>query len=245
MQARASLEKKAGTMGSLRKIYIVHGWAYSLDKWKPLTDLLKRAGVAPVMLPVPGLTAESDEVWNLDKYVEWLNQATSAEKNPFIVVGHSNGGRIGLAFVSRYPEKVERLILIDSAGVYHNEVLLRLKRALFGAAAKIGKRVSSSAFLRKSLYRLARAHDYEQASPQMRQTMVNLVESDKHLDLGLIKTPTTLVWGSEDRVTPLTDGRLMATEISDATLKIVHGGRHSPFYTHPDAVAQYIIEALR
>ncbi len=232
-------------MGSLKTVYILHGWTYSLDKWQSLTEKLRASGIAPVMLPVPGLTAASTEIWDLDKYVDWLYQATSDARKPFILIGHSNGGRIGLAFCSRYPDRVQQLILIDSAGIYHNEPLLRLKRGLFGAAAKVGKRLSSSENMRKILYRLARAHDYEQASPEMRQTMINLVESDKQLDLEQIATPTTIIWGDQDSVTPLEDGRLMTTQIPKADLKIVHGGRHSPFYTHADEVARMIIEAVQ
>lgn len=232
-------------MGSLKPIYILHGWAYSVDKWHTLTELLRANGFAPIMLPVPGLTAASDEVWDLDKYVDWLAQATSSETEPFALVGHSNGGRIGLAFASRYPQKLSHLVLVDSAGVYHDEFLLRLKRATFGAAAKIGKRLSSSPKLRKVLYRVARAHDYEQASPQMRQTMINLTQSDKQLDLEQISVPATIIWGDQDKVTPLTDGRLMATQIPQAELRVVHGARHSPFYTHPEEVARFIFEALR
>lgn len=239
------MAEKAGAMGSLKPLYIVHGWTYSIDKWRNLTDKLRQAGFAPVMLPVPGLTKDSDEVWDLEKYVDWLQQATSAESKPFVLVGHSNGGRIGLAYAARYPQNLQRLILIDSAGVYHNEPGLRLKRAVFGTAAKVGKKVSSSPRLRQLLYRLAREHDYEQASPQMRQTMTNLLESDRQLDLSQITVPSTIIWGDEDRVTPLTDGRLMATEISNAELKIVHGARHSPFYTHPDQVANIMIEAIK
>jgi len=31
-------------MGTLKKIVILHGWTYSLDKWKNFTDLLKESG---------------------------------------------------------------------------------------------------------------------------------------------------------------------------------------------------------
>jgi pimeloyl-ACP methyl ester carboxylesterase len=43
-----------------------------------------------------------------------------------VLLGHSNGGRIALAFAEKYPDKVKQLVLIDSAGIYHNEFSIRL-----------------------------------------------------------------------------------------------------------------------
>ncbi|HUC20508.1 MAG TPA: alpha/beta fold hydrolase, partial [Candidatus Polarisedimenticolaceae bacterium] len=115
-------------MGVVIKIYILHGWTYSTGKWRPLIDVLKHAGFEPVMLNVPGLTAESDEIWDVPKYVAWLHKATAKESRPFVLMGHSNGGRISLAYAAKYPERLQHLILIDSAGIHHNEPLLQVKR---------------------------------------------------------------------------------------------------------------------
>src|SRR3989338_2459151 len=107
-------------MGIMKRIYILHGWTYSLYKWSQFIHCMKSMNFDPIMLTVPGLTEKSDKVWSLDDYMEWLKNELEAE--PSIVVGHSNGGRIALSFASQYPEKIKFLILIDSAGIYHNEL---------------------------------------------------------------------------------------------------------------------------
>ena len=146
-------------MGTM-KILILHGWSYSakgtdqLEKWKPFVDELKLKGYKPTLLKIPGLTKNLTEVRDLEKYVEWLKELVKNEK--VILVGHSNGGRISLAFSHKYPEKVEHLILIDSAGIYHNELPIRIKRFVFRSLAKIGKRITTSEKLRVFLYKLAR-----------------------------------------------------------------------------------------
>src|SRR3989338_4234164 len=106
-------------MGIMKKIIILHGWAYSTDKWRPFIEELKKSGVKSKMIKIPGLTSPLDQVWNLDDYVEWLKKNLSKEKGKVILLGHSNGGRIALAFSAKYPEKVGKLILIDSAGIFH------------------------------------------------------------------------------------------------------------------------------
>lgn len=231
-------------MGTLKKIYILHGWTYSSDKWQPLIDFVKESGLNPILLKIPGLTQESDKVWDLESYIEWLKKETKGEDN-FILLGHSNGGRITLAFSEKYPQKVNHLILIDSAGIYHDELPIRLKRTVFKSLAKIGKKLTKSEVMKSLLYRVVRESDYKNASPQMRQTLVNLLEADKNLKLDKIETPTTIIWGENDKTTPLSDGKLMAEKIRNSKLYVIDGAKHSPQYTHPQEVAEKILGALK
>lgn len=224
------------------KIYILHGWAYSIEKWQPFVDLLKEKGFEPVMLNVPGLTAPLDEIWDVDDYVNWLKKILEKENGKVILLGHSNGGRIALSFASKYPEKVDRLILIDSAGIYHNELPIRIKRFAFGSLSKAGKKITNSAKLRKIFYRFVREHDYEKANPTLRQTMRNLITYDSFPLLSKIKTPTTIIWGENDKVTPASDSKIMQKEIAGATLHIIRDARHSPQFTHAQEVSEIVLQ---
>lgn len=114
-------------MGALKKVVILHGWTYSLDKWSKFTDLLKENGFEVYLPKIPGLTRESNEFWNLDKYTSWLNKLLEKYQDKVVLLGHSNGGRIAINFAAKYPDKLEKLILIDSAGIFHNELPIRLK----------------------------------------------------------------------------------------------------------------------
>ena len=90
----------------MKKIYILHGWTYSLEKWSAFEKLLKREGFDPIFLKIPGLTSESNEVWDLDKYSNWLEKELSKEKDKVILLGHSNGGRSAAYFVSNIQRKL-------------------------------------------------------------------------------------------------------------------------------------------
>lgn len=227
-----------------KKIYILHGWAYSTEKWKPFLSELRKSGLEPVMLQIPGLTASIDRVWTIDDYVDWLEEAIGFEREKVILLGHSNGGLISLGFALKYPDKVEKLILIDSTGIYHREISIRIKRKIFWLAAKIGKKISKAPILRKYLYRLARAHDYEKANPLMRKTMENLIQTDYAGDLKNIPHQTLIIWGEHDQVTPVKDGVLMDQEIKNSKLHIVNGARHSPQLTHPKETAAIVLKNL-
>lgn len=227
----------------MKKIYIVHGWGYTLNKWEQFTEELKKRGFKPILLQVPGLTRQSYRVWTLDNYVEWLKKEIKNEKK-IVLVGHSNGGRISLALSLQYPEKVWHLILIDSAGIYHNSLLLQAKRLLFKNLAKVGKKFTSSLRLKDLLYKIARTEDYKNATPHMQQTLIHLLESDKDLKINQIAVPTTLIWGKNDKVTSLSDGKLMNKLIKNSKLFIIENARHSPQFTHPEETANIILRAL-
>lgn len=226
------------------KVYIIHGWTYSLDKWKPLISLLQAHRIEPIQLKVPGLTAPSQGVWDIEKYVDWLNSQIDSEAEP-IIIGHSNGGRIALAYCNRYPTRLAQLILIDSAGVSHDAPAVTLKLRIFRTLALVGKSLGHLPGVKKLFYRLIGAHDYLQAPPNMKITMQNMLDADKNIDLSKIVTPTTIIWGRDDTITPLSDAHKLQQSIQKSTLEIVDGGRHAPFYTHSEQVAEIILEALK
>lgn len=230
-------------VGTVSKILILHGWAYSIEKWEPFTTSLQDNGFNVELLKIPGLTEKLDSVWNIDNYVDWLNRKIS--NNKVILIGHSNGGRILLAFAAKYPEKIKHLILIDSAGIYHDELPIRLKRFIFQSLAGVGKKFTKSDSLRKLLYKLAREKDYEKAAPFVRQTMVNLINFDVTESLSKIRIPTLIIWGKEDKTTPLSDGQLMHKLIKESKLHIIKTAKHSPQFTHVDEVTQVITKEIK
>lgn len=228
----------------MSKIIILHGWTKNLDKWKNFLTNLDKERIAYEFPKIPGLTESLNEVWNLGDYVKWLKKIIDKEKNKVILIGHSNGGRIALAFANQYPEKVEKLILIDSAGIYHNELPLKIKRIFFKTIARIGKRLSSSEKLKNLLYKFARESDYKDLDGNIKQTMLNLISADLKPILSRIINPTLIIWGEQDKVTPLSDGKLMSELIKDSKFEIIQNAKHSPMFTHPNEVTKIIYEYI-
>lgn len=227
----------------MNKILILHGWTYSLDKWNFFSTSLNRIGFEVELLEIPGLTLKSDEVWNLEKYSDWLDKQIGNSK--VVLLGHSNGGRIAAYFTEKFPNKVQKLILIDTAGIYHKDLGIQIKRFMFGKAAQIGKVFTKNETLKKFLYRLAGESDYQKATPNMRKSMVNLISISLNEVFKRINKDTLIVWGKEDKITPLKDAYTINNSIRRSKLVIIDGARHSPFFTHTDEVVRAVTEFLK
>lgn len=229
-------------MGTVKEILALHGWTTSIEKWGPLLDDLRGLNIKVKMPLIPGLTKKIAQPWTLENYIDWLKKQVGTKK--VILLGHSNGGRIALAFTAKYPNLVSKLILIDSAGIYHNELPIRIKRRLFKSLALIGRKITSNEKLRNILYKLARESDYKKAAKIQRQIMINLTTQDLTSILSKVKVPTLIIWGQDDKVTTLSDGKIIHKLINNSRLVVISGARHSPQYTHPKEVAKIIYEYI-
>src|SRR5258708_16473475 len=139
-------------------LIILHGWSIdpaTLQKWQHLCDFLEKKGIEGEILKIPGLSAPLDEVWSLQDYVQWLDGQLAGKKD-VVLLGHSFGGQIAIRYAAQFPDKVAKLILIDSAGMRDHRPLPAIKRNSFYVAAKMGKVFFQSEIFRDLLYKLAR-----------------------------------------------------------------------------------------
>ncbi len=226
----------------MNKLFILHGWTYQTETWRPLRELLDQRAIDYDFLLTPGLTDGTNPVWTLDDYVRWLEEKTAAY-DKVTLYGHSNGGRISLAFAAKHPEKVERLILEDSAGIPPRG-LRKLKRDVFRGLSGLSKILLPSEGLRRLFYRLIRENDYGRATPEMKKTLANLVAVDIQKILDRIQCPTLIIWGALDTTTPLYAGELIHKGIRGARLHIIPDARHSPHITHTHLMADLITQEL-
>jgi len=240
--SRKGVAGAPSAMETMTKIFILHGWTYQTDTWQPLLAMLRERGLDVELLQIPGLTDGTNPVWTLDDYIEWLKEKTAAY-DKVILIGHSNGGRISLAFAAMYPEKVERLILEDSAGIPARG-LRALKRDVFKVVAKAGGIFTKSATLRRILHKIARENDYQKATPEMRQTMTNLGSVDFSPIFERVVVPTLIIWGEFDTTTPLAAGKHMHEKIRKSRFVVIPGARHSPHITHTRELADFITKDL-
>ncbi len=250
-------------------ILVLHGWTQSADtkdKWQPLIDNLAAAGFAVKFLQLPGLKSSLEKPWHLADYCQWLLQEMTAYKS-VVLIGHSFGGQIAAAVAAAQPNNLQQLILIDPAGIRDRSWIKQLKRTVFKAAAKLGSgilnlfaSVSSSKRGRAArsdddlgrwkkagrfwLYRLAREQDYYQASPVLKQTMINILSEEITERLKQVQVPSLIIWGERDRATPLKHAQVFQQEIRHSRLAVIKQAGHNPHYFHPKKVAQIILDFL-
>lgn len=232
------------------KAYILHGWVVAKDgenpllKWDDFLNELRKKDITPHLLKVPGLTSDLEKVYELEDYILWLKKILEKEQEKIILIGHSNGGRIASAFSVEFPEKISHLVLIDSAGIYHNELSLRLKKTVFKFLAKAGKTIFKSEKLKILLYKLARERDYKEATEVQRKTMLNMTRLDLREVFKKVSVPTLIIWGKNDRQTPLADGKLINQLIKNSKLLVIDDARHSPQFTQAKEVVEKIVRQI-
>jgi 2-hydroxy-6-oxonona-2,4-dienedioate hydrolase len=151
------------------------------------------------------------------------------------LVGNSLGGWTAAAFAIAHPEKVDRLVLVDAAGIKQASdlsVIQYLNPSTIEGAKKI---------LSLVLYNKALVNDMAAAALLTRRvmsgdgyTVQQFIEAgtrgDDLLDgrLGAIKLPTLIVWGREDALTPLAMGERFRKDISGSQLVIFDKCGHVP-----------------
>lgn len=207
----------------MQKLYIVHGWTYKPEPWEEVIDELKKAKIDAELLRVPGLGTQSDDVFSIDDYVKW---AAAHIPKGSIALGHSNGGRILLNLLQQKgSDYLGGLILFDAAGIYEPS----LKNDIMRKMSKVFSPLKKSKLARKAVHKVLGVHDYNDAPENMKKTLTNMLDSDKNLDISGITTKTMLVWGSDDRMTPLRQGKKMHELLKNSKLTVKEGWRHSHY----------------
>ena len=219
-------------------LYIIHGWTYTVEPWKNTLAMLRDNGISVEMLHVPGLTEKSDEVFTIEDYVEW------ADKNipdGAIALGHSNGGRILLNLCAKNPEKLKYLILLDAAGIYEPSA----KKKIVEKVAKIGKPLKKVAIIDKAFHKITGSTDYSRAPENMKQTLANMLASDKDLDFSKVQTKTFILWGKKDTTTPPRQATAMYEKLPNAELKFYANWTHAPYISSPDELARALTALIK
>lgn len=223
-----------------QKLYIIHGWTYKPEPWKEvIAELKQKHKIDAELLRVPGLGTKSDEIYTIDDYAKW---AAKQIPKGSIALGHSNGGRILLNMLCQNgSDYLKGLILLDSAGIYEPSLKNELMRKMSKAFALLKK----SKLARKIVHKVLGVHDYNDAPENMKKTMTNMLDSDKTLDISGIKTKTMIIWGTNDRMTPLRQGQKMHELLKNSQLTIKDGWRHSHYLQNVSETADEIAKQYK
>lgn len=183
------------------------------------------------------------------------------QERKIFLLGHSHGGRIAIVLASRLNPAIRppagragnsqsaifpiaHLFLCASAGIRHPR---HFKRILGLVLSKSGKFFLSIPLLRhlqpiakKLLYKLVRVHDYEKASPVMRDTMIKVTAQDLTPLLSTVSLPVSIFWGEADRMTPVGDAATMHRLLRGSELTVFPGVRHNVHRFKAEEIAEAI-----
>lgn len=219
-------------VGNNEPIILLHGWGTNLETFSNLKkDLSISHKVYLIDLPGFGKSDEPEIPFSLNDYCNLLNELIDKiVKSPPIILGHSFGGRIAIKYASQH--KVKKLILVDSAGIKQRLSLSnRFKILKFKLMKKIYS-ITKNEKLKKIIDNSG-SQDYRNASKIMKETMVKVINENLKANLKKIDVETLIIWGKDDRVTPLQNGKLMYKKIKKSGLVIIPDCGHFPYLEKP------------
>ena len=242
------IETRHEREGSGPPVLVLHGWGASVEAVTPIARALAAEHtVHSLDLPGFGRSALPPEAWGVPDYERFVlafMDAVGLERAD--VVGHSFGGRIAIRIGADAPERVGRLVLVDSAGIRGRRGLRYHRRVAMAKLGKLAARVlgSRGRRLQERLRARAASSDYAQAGA-LRPTFVKVVNEDLRELLPRIAAPTLLIWGDRDTDTPLRDGRLMEELIPNAGLVVLESAGHYSYADEPLRFGRVVGHFLR
>ncbi len=211
---------------------MVHGVGDDASNiWTQLVPVLeKQYRVIYFDLPGFGRSDKNDALYSPKNYAAFIKWIYDKYVNgPMFLVGHSMGGAISLCYAGTYPESLQRLILVDAAGILYRAAFTKSltstkiseinKYKLFSDELDIlnlfieknlidktdqiiPKELSlilENSFLRTKLLR----------SPQ-KIASIALIYDDFSELIDKVTAPLFIIWGEKDTIAPLRTGKMLS-----------------------------------
>ena len=220
-------------------VILLHGLGGNLQNWVFTIPAL--SANYHVIAPDQIGFGKSDRLmlkYRVGTYVDFLDKFMSELKiEKASLVGNSLGGWVAAMTAMKYPNRVEKIVLADAAGLKPADVDLaqvyalnystrdevrQLVKLVFYNQALFG----SDAFIEQSMNVRVAANDG--------YTINSLIESIKRNEdflngrLGEIKKPTLVVWGKQDMLLKVADGEQFKREITGSELVVFDQCGHVP-----------------
>lgn len=217
-----------------KAVVFLHGWGSEAALFGKLVDGCESA--VAVDLPGFGGSEKPKEDWSLGDYVSFVKNFLGhmGVEKP-VLVGHSFGGSIAIEYASNHESGIEKLILIGSAGIrrksFKKMMFLVLSKTI-GFVFRIPGLGRMRDFARKRFYKAIDSEDYIR-SGELSGIYKKIINEDISGDLSKITVPTLLIWGENDKETPLSDAREMQEAIHGSKLEIIEDAGHYAFLDKP------------
>jgi pimeloyl-ACP methyl ester carboxylesterase len=215
-------------------VVLVHGLGGSAEDWLHLAPYLTRAGYRVYMPDLLGYGRSprpADFSYSVrDEAAVVVGFLDALDLKQVDLAGWSMGGWIAQLVAIAYPERVHKLVLFDSVGLYHPpdwntglftpanaDELNQLEALLVPDPPRI------PAFVVRDILRVS-----EQRAWVIHRAVASMMTGNDTTDnlLPTLKMPVLLGWGSVDRATPLNLGNRMQTLIPHAELAVAESCGH-------------------
>lgn len=238
----------------MKTILWIHGFPLSPDVFEKQLAIENALHLMP-SLPGFGDSAPPDGPMSIDDYAaRMLSELDRKGIDKAVFAGLSMGGYICFAALRLAPERVERLILIDTRETADDDQGRQNRHATIEKVRAGGTAPVVEAMLPKMLTRGAPEEMRERvrsimASASPAGTIAALeamaLRPDASPQLASIRVPVLIVVGEEDTITPPADAGRMAAAIPGARLERIPSAAHLSNYEQPQRFNAAVREFLR
>jgi len=239
-------------------LVLIHGSLESLQVWDGWVDQLKdRYRLISVDLPGHGLTGPwARGEYTVDAYADFIEVlADTLQLDRFAVAGHSLGGAVAWTFAATRPERVSQLILVDAAAYpREGKPTWRTRLARASGIGDVGIYFKPEWVVRDALKEVyanpamvtperVRRFAELQRYPGNRKATLQRTRTQEPLDptpLKRLDVPTLIIWGTQDRWTPVADAFRLQTDIKGAKLALFSTSGHNPMEEDAKGTAQAV-----
>ncbi len=247
-----------------RLITLIHGFSVPYFIFDPTFEFLTASGFRVLRYDLfgRGWSDRPDTKYNISFFVKQLKDLLDELKiKQVILVGLSMGGPISSAFLNKYPERVSKLILIDPAGA-RPIALTRLLKAtlipgagelivgLFGSENMI-KNAAADFFDPALIEHFQSNYRVQMQFSGFKRAILSSMKngmlesfSDVYQHVGLLKKPTLLFWGRNDKTVPFEHSKDILTVIPHTEFHPLEDCGHIPHYEKPQVVNPILLEFL-
>jgi pimeloyl-ACP methyl ester carboxylesterase len=246
-------------------IVLIHGTSSSLHTWDGWVQSLKtHRRVVRMDLPGFGLTGPApDGDYTLERYADFTVQLMDQLKIPqAVLAGNSLGGGVAWRTAVMHPERVSRLVLVDSSGypLESTSVPLGFRLAQISWLKPVMGKLLPRSMIDSSVRNVYA--DPSKVSPELvdryyeltlregnRESLtrrIQLRQSDAQ-SAGLISTirqPTLILWGAEDRLITEASGQRFHRDIAGSRYVVLPGLGHVPQEEDPTRSVQPVRQFL-
>jgi pimeloyl-ACP methyl ester carboxylesterase len=215
-------------------VVLVHGLGGRAEDWRNLAPYFARAGYRVYLPDLPGYgqsARPADFSYSVrDEAGVVVGFFDALGLKQVDLGGWSMGGWIVQRVAAEHPDRVQRLIIIDSAGVYERpawdtrlftpttaEELDQLDALLMPHPPRV------PGFVARDILRHARRNAW--VIHRALASMLTGRDSTDGLLPGL-KMPVLIVWGAEDHITPLSQGERIHQLVPQSELDVIAGCGH-------------------
>lgn len=223
-------------VGEGEPLMLLHGLFGALSNFKDLLDYFsKRNKVVVPMLPLFELDLLHTTVGGLEKHVQKFIEFKGYRN--IHMLGNSLGGHVALVHVLKHPEHIKSLILTGSSGLFENGMGDTYPKR--GDYEYIRKKTEVTFYDPAMATKELVDEVYDIVNQRLKVIKVialakSAIRNNLGDELKEIKTPTLLIWGNNDTITPPFVGKEFNKLIPNSELHFIDKCGHAPMMERPD-----------